>query len=78
MPLWKKIWRRCASAFNRRFRRRNHVYRYEPGPGPSCPGLAVERYDRAEAVPRKVRAAVLRWIGGPASSSARRFSDCRN
>src|SRR6185503_15102134 len=27
---------------------------------------------------RVVDLGVLRWIGGPASSSARRFSDCRN
>ena len=59
----RKAWRALAAAFNRVFRGRHHVYRYVPGPGPSCPGLAVERFDRPADVPDAVRQAVVRWGG---------------
>ena len=59
----KEVWGRCVRVFNRRFRRRNHVFRHEPGPGPACPGLDLSRYDRPEQVPDHVAAAVIAWTG---------------
>jgi RimJ/RimL family protein N-acetyltransferase len=63
MKFWSRVARRLARAFNRAFRRRNHVYRFERAGGPACPGLAVDRYDRPEAVPEAARRAISRWGG---------------
>ena len=61
--MMRRAWRALVAAFKRVFRGRKHVYRYEHGPGPACPGLAVQRYDRPEDVPDAVREAVIRWGG---------------
>lgn len=62
MRLVSRLWRRLAAAYNAIFRRRNHVYRWEPAPA-KVPDLLVERYERADAVPFAARQAIESWGG---------------
>lgn len=64
MSLRRRVWRRLSAAYNAAFRRRNHVYRWEPGP-PLAEDveLLVERFELADAVPFAAREAIESWGG---------------